>query len=87
MAKIIYGRRESTGIAFCEKQHIGLQTSGCSRHRRAMDLTDSVIIAMSDFLVDKWEHYTIRFSIYYPLKTNEKMRINGDLPELGSWNE
>lgn len=41
----------------------------------------------SDHLVDKWNHYTIRFSIYYPLKTNEKMRINGDTPELGNWNE
>ena len=38
-------------------------------------------------LVDEWERYTVKFSIYYPLKPNEVMRINGDLPELGGWNK
>lgn len=38
-------------------------------------------------LVDQWEHYIVNFSIYYPLKHNEKMRINGDIEKLGSWNK
>lgn len=40
-------------------------------------------------LDDDWEHYKVNFSIYYPLKDlkREYMRINGDIPELGSWNK
>ena len=36
---------------------------------------------------DEWERFIIHFTIYYPLKDSEIMRINGDLPELGSWNK
>ena len=38
-------------------------------------------------LLDIWESYTVNFSIYYPLKDNEFMRINGEGKELGSWNK
>jgi hypothetical protein len=41
----------------------------------------------SNNIVDEWERFTIKFSIYHPLKLNEKMRINGDIPELGNWNK
>ena len=29
-------------------------------------------------LYDKWESYTVNFSIYYPIEEVEKMRINGE---------
>lgn len=38
-------------------------------------------------LDDEWNRYTIKFSIYYPLKNIEYMRINGSLEELGNWNK
>jgi hypothetical protein len=36
---------------------------------------------------DEWERFVIDFSIYYPLKTCEILRINGDIPEMGNWNK
>lgn len=29
-------------------------------------------------LTDKWETYSVRFSIYYPLPKNKEMRLNGE---------
>ena len=40
-----------------------------------------------NWLDDEWERFTVCFSMYFPTKTNEYMRINGDLPELGAWNK
>lgn len=37
-------------------------------------------------LVDKWDMFTIKYSLYYPLKEGEYMRINGDSEKLGNWN-
>ena len=34
---------------------------------------------------DKWEKYSVRFSIYYPLNENEQMRIMGEEKEAGKW--
>lgn len=34
-----------------------------------------------------WEKYSVNFSIYYPLKTNEVMKINGEGKQLGRWNQ
>jgi hypothetical protein len=36
---------------------------------------------------DNFNRYMVRFSIYYPLKNKEFMRINGDPLELGNWNK
>ena len=38
-------------------------------------------------LNDLFDRYTVNFSIYYPLKDREYMRINGDPAELGLWNK
>ena len=38
-------------------------------------------------LRDQFDRYTVNFTLYYPLKPNEYMRINGDPVELGSWNK
>ena len=38
-------------------------------------------------LLDEWERFIINFSIYYPIKSNEIMRINGDIIEIGNWNK
>mmetsp|Transcript_10582 Transcript_10582/g.17763 ORF Transcript_10582/g.17763 Transcript_10582/m.17763 type:complete len:292 (-) Transcript_10582:483-1358(-) len=41
---------------------------------------------MSDLMMlDQWNSYTVNFSIYYPLKDNEFMRINGEPEQLGGW--
>ena len=37
-------------------------------------------------LRDHFDRYTVNFTMYYPLKDDEYMRINGDPPQLGSWN-
>ncbi len=29
----------------------------------------------------------MNFSIYFPIKSNEIMRINGDIQEMGNWNK
>jgi hypothetical protein len=39
------------------------------------------------FVDDEWERFTINFSIYFPVKPNEIMRINGDIEEMGNWNK
>lgn len=44
--------------------------------------TDSVLK-----IDDEWERFIVKFSIYYPLKEDEVMRINGSADELGSWNK
>ena len=36
-------------------------------------------------LNDQFDRYTVNFSMYYPLKEGEYMKINGDPPELGFW--
>jgi hypothetical protein len=37
-------------------------------------------------LEDKWEKYSVRFSIYYPLNDeHEIMRIMGEEKEAGKW--
>jgi len=39
-------------------------------------------------LKDEWEHFTVTFSLHYPLDNeNEFMRINGDTDKLGNWNK
>lgn len=39
-------------------------------------------------LEDEWEHFTVTFSIFYPvINLNETMRINGDSNKLGGWNK
>ena len=39
-------------------------------------------------LEDEWEHFTVTFSLYYPLNSkNEFMRINGGTDKLGDWNK
>lgn len=38
-------------------------------------------------LRDHFERYTVNFSIHYPLKEGEYMRINGDPEILGFWNK
>lgn len=36
-------------------------------------------------LNDEWESYSVRFSIYYPMKDCEVMRVQGDSLQLGNW--
>ena len=36
-------------------------------------------------LQDEWDRYFVNFTMYFPLKQNEYMKINGDPPELGFW--
>ena len=36
-------------------------------------------------LNDQFDRYTANFSMYYPVKTDEHMKINGDPEELGRW--
>lgn len=36
-------------------------------------------------LNDQFDRYTVNFSMYYPLKDTEYMKINGDPLELGFW--
>ena len=38
-------------------------------------------------LRDHFERYTVNFSIHYPLKEGEFMRINGDPEIMGFWNK
>lgn len=38
-------------------------------------------------LDDEWERFTVTFSIFYPTKEDEFMRINGDIEKLGIWNK
>ena len=40
-----------------------------------------------DSLNDVFDRYTVNFSMYYPIKDDEYMRINGDPEELGVWNK
>ena len=34
---------------------------------------------------DKWQRYAVHFSIYYPLKEGQVMRLMGEGKELGQW--
>ena len=36
-------------------------------------------------LFDQFDRYFVNFTMYYPLKSTEYMKINGDPPELGFW--
>ena len=38
-------------------------------------------------LFDKFDRYTVNFSMHYPIEECEYMRINGDPEELGLWNK
>lgn len=39
-------------------------------------------------LVDKWERFTVTFSIYMPVSdVSTAMRINGGTEQLGDWNK
>lgn len=49
---------------------------------------DKLLLGDQAVLNDVWESYSVRFSIYYPLESPEAevMKINGEGPQLGSWN-
>lgn len=34
---------------------------------------------------DNWERITVNFSMYYPLKEGEVIRLFGDTLQLGNW--
>ena len=38
-------------------------------------------------LSDQFDAYSVSFSIYHPLHPGESMKINGDVPQLGQWDE
>lgn len=38
-------------------------------------------------LTDLFDRYTVNFTMYFPVKDAEYMRINGDPDELGFWNK
>ena len=44
-------------------------------------------IMFNEYLIlnDKWQTYTVRFSIYYPLSSNKEMRLNGERKIYGRW--
>ena len=36
-------------------------------------------------LNDEFNRFSVNFTMYYPLKNDQYMKINGDTPELGFW--
>jgi hypothetical protein len=46
-----------------------------------------LLLEVNLLLEDEWERFTVTFSIYYPIKDDEYMRINGSIEKLGLWNK